>query len=729
MPSYIYVKEADLGPLGDAVGSWKALTAKYEGLGDEFSRRVTQHLKGHWEGDAADSAFATMKKAEQQYKDAATEAGRISKLLADAHTEFAKYQKQLLARVDEASADSFHISDKGVITDVDSRWNSPTASNALDFAPEREKKLKALTSEIKQILAQATAADEAASAALQRDANGNSDDFNRSVYTTLDAVEADEASQLMKKKGRLTDAEVTKLNNLLAANKNDPEFSRRFAVETGADNMLSKYNQLINPPAGTQLSKADLAELKSLQKNLGTTMATATTSDDNVKAPDPAITKFQNDLVEAGQHTFNANPTETPYGLNGFQLTSSLMSNGKWDSDFLQDYGDDLIAAEKNGSNAGENPNVYWSGNATRSLGSTHLGALDPMAGFMDALGHNPEASTEFLTSDATINGEKVDHLDYLLKDRKWPEGADYTGNASDPSGYNNLGHAMESATTGRAYDDTDGTPVKHTPERAELMKSIVDTIGSEPSLARDSMKDSLGNMTAEYTADVQSSIGNQQGTIKTFGTDANLDMGTLEPFLATVGQDPDAYAAITEAQQANTAIWMQQVVESHPSDLNAALENVATPGGVVAGIMSDARDQAIYEQHSASDQDFNDAVGLGDKWVGRGLGMAVGAATSTSVPIVGTIAGWAVEDLQEQVVAQVQQDTTDEARNDASRKYAEGRSAVGDSSAASVRQAIANAGLNISQSDINTYAGSAARAAQTGYTSGTAWNSSVSGR
>lgn len=729
MPSYIYVKEADLGPLGDAVGSWKALTAKYEGLGDEFSRRVTQHLKGHWEGDAADSAFATMKKAEQQYKDAATEAGRISKLLADAHAEFAKYQKQLLARVDEASADSFHISDKGVITDVDSRWNSPTASNAPDFAPEREKKLKALTSEIKQILAQATAADEAASAALQRDANGNSDDFNRSVYTTLDAVEADEASQLMKKKGRLTDAEVTKLNNLLAANKTDPEFSRRFAVETGADNMLSKYNQLINPPAGTQLSKADLAELKSLQKNLGTTMATATTSDDNVKPPDPAITKFQNDLVEAGQHTFNANPTETPYGLNGFQLTSSLMSNGKWDSDFLQDYGDDLIAAEKNGSNAGENPNVYWSGNATRSLGSTHLGALDPMAGFMDALGHNPEASTEFLTSDATINGEKVDHLDYLLKDRKWPEGADYTGNASDPSGYNNLGHAMESATTGRAYDDTDGTPVKHTPERAELMKSIVDTIGSEPSLARDSMKDSLGNMTAEYTADVQSSIGNQQGTIKTFGTDANLDMGTLEPFLATVGQDPDAYAAITEAQQANTAIWMQQVVESHPSDLNAALENVATPGGVVAGIMSDARDQAIYEQHSASDQDFNDAVGLGDKWVGRGLGMAVGAATSTSVPIVGTIAGWAVEDLQEQVVAQVQQDTTDEARNDASRKYAEGRSAVGDSSAASVRQAIANAGLNISQSDINTYAGSAARAAQTGYTSGTAWNSSVSGR
>jgi hypothetical protein len=53
----------------------------------------------------------------------------------------------------------------------------------------------------------------------------------------------------------------------------------------------------------------------------------------------------------------------------------------------------------------------------------------------------------------------------------------------------------------------------------------------------------------------------------------------------------------------------------------------------------------------------------------------------------------------------------------------------VGDSSAASVRTAIANAGLNISQANIDVYAGSVATAAQNGYASGTAWNSSVSGR
>jgi hypothetical protein len=731
MVSLVYLKEADLGPLATAADSWKALPAKYESLHDEFDRRVINHLKGHWEGDAADSAFATMKKARQQYKDAATEAGRIAKLIQDAHTEFAKYQNKLRALLDEASGDSFRVSDNGAIEDVDSRWDSPTASNAPDFAPEREKKLKSLKSRLQEVLEQATAADEAAAAGLNRDANGDSESFNTSVYTSLDAVEADEASKLMKKKGRLSDAEITKLNHLLEVNKNDPEFSRRFAVETGADNMLSKYNQLINPPAGTTLSKGQLAELKELQKNLGTTMATATTSDDHAKHPDPAITKFQNDLLAAGQHDFNANPTESPYGLNGYQLTSSLMGNGRWDTDFLQGYGDNLIAAEKNGANGGQNPNVYWSGGSTRFLGSTHLGALDPMTGFMDALGHNPEASTEFLTSDSTADGEKVDHLDYLLKDRKWPEGAEYTGDSKDPSGYNNLGHAMESATTGRSFDDEDGAPVKHTPERAALMKQLVDTIGSDPSLIsdspRDSMRDSLGNMTAEYMADVQASIGNEQGTIKPFGAAANLDMGTLEPFLATVGRDPDAYAAITEAQQANTAIWMQQVAEDNPPDLPTAMENVANPGGVVAGILSDARNQAIFEEHSASDQDFNDAVATGDKWTGRGLGMAVEAATKTAVPIVGTIAGWAVEDVQALVVEQVQKDTTDDAKQEASVKYADGREAVRSSSAASLRQAIAHSGQHMSEQRINVLAEAVARASGDGYAAGTAWNSSVS--
>ncbi|WP_405516224.1 DUF6571 family protein [Streptomyces canus] len=731
MVSIPYLDKADLGPLADAAASWKALPAKYDALQREFEQRVINHLKGHWEGDAAEAAFVTMGKARTEYENAATEAERIAKLLLDAHGEFAASQKQLHALLDEARNDHYKVYDDGRVEDVDPRQDSPTASASPGLAEERKKKLDSLVSRLTRVLEVATAADEAASSALERDANGDSQSFNTSVYTTLDSVEADQAAALMNKKGRLSDAEITKLNLLLSANKNDPEFSRDFAVKTGGENMLSKYNELMSPPAGTTLSKAQLAQLKELKANLGTTIGTATTSDDHRKGgPDPEITKFQNDLLKAGQRDFNANPTESPYGLSGYQLTSSLMSEGKWDKDFLQDYGDALITAEKNGANAGQNPDAYWG--YPRTLGTTNIGALDPMAGYMDALGHNPEASNEFLTSDATINGEKVDHLDYLLKDRHWPEGPGYTGDDKNPSGYNNLGHALESATSGRSFDD-DGAPVKHTPERAALMKEVVDTIGSDPGLAsdspRDALRDSLGNMTAEYMADVQGAIANEQGTIKPFGADANLDMGTLEPFMATVGRDPDAYVAITEASQANTAIWMQQVADGNPSDLNAAMENVTYPGGVVAGILSDSRDQAIFEEHSASDKDFNDAVATGDKWAGRGLGMAVGAATGTAAPIVGTVAGWAVEDIQAMVVEQVQQDTTDEAKREAATKYAEGWNAAGESSASSVREAIAHSGRQMSPEDLDVLAGSVEQAAKSGHTAGTAWNSSVNGR
>ncbi|WP_327672002.1 MULTISPECIES: DUF6571 family protein [unclassified Streptomyces] len=731
MPSFVYVYEADLTPLATAAESWKALPAKYESLHDEFTRRVITHLEGHWEGDAAEAAFSTMKKARKQYEDAATEAGRIAKLLNDAHGEFAKFQKQLHTLIDEAPADGFRISDKGAIEDVDERWNSPTASSAEGFATERKEALDALESRMKRILELATAADEAASAALERDANGdNNTSFNTSVYTSLDAIEADQASHLMKKKGRLTDVEFDRLNAVLSANRNDPEFASRFALRTGADNTLERYNELVNPPAGTHLSKKELAELKSFQRNLGTTLGTATRSDDNGK-PNPGITKFQNDLLASGQHEFNANPTQSAYGLNGYQLTGSLMSHGKWDTDFLQDYGDDLITAEKNGTaGGGKNPDAYWSGDNTRTSGLTNIVALDPMTGFMEGLGHNPEASTEFLTGSTTVDSEEIDRLDYLLKDRHWPEGAAYTGDAKHPSGYDSLGHAMESATTGRSNGDEDAAPVKHSPERAALMHDIVNTVGAEPGMlaedGRNALRDSLGNMTADYMADVQGAIANEQGTITPFGADADLDMSKLQPFLGAVGQDPDAYAAITQAQQAHSAVLMQRVIESDPTQMTEALQNVAHPGAVVAGIMADGRTQAIHEAHSASDADYNNAVATTDKWVGRGLSMAVGGATAAASPAAGVIAGFAVADIQELVVKRAQQDTGAEANSEAAGDYADGRKAIGTSTAQSLRLAYQAAGLDMTQGDINVDSGTIERTAQLGYAEGATWNSSV---
>ncbi|MFD5592066.1 hypothetical protein [Streptomyces griseorubiginosus] len=675
MVSIPYLDKADLAPLADAAASWAALPAKYEALQREFEQRVINHLKGHWDGDAADAAFVTMGKARTEYENAATEAERIGKLLQDAHGEFAASQKQLHALLDEARDDHYKVYDDGRVEDVDPRQDSPTASASPGLAEERKKKLDSLVSRLTRVLEVATAADEAASSALERDANGDSDSFTTSVYTTLDAVEADQAAALMNKKDRLSDAEITKLNLLLSANKNDPEFSRDFAVKTGGENMLSKYNELMSPPAGTTLSKAQLAQLKELKANLGTTIGTATTSDDHRKGgPDPEITKFQNDLLKAGQRDFNANPTESPYGLSGYQLTSSLMSDGKWDKDFLQDYGDALITADKNGADAGQNPDAYWG--YPRTLGTTNIGALDPMTGYMDALGHNPEASTEFFGSETTVNGEKVDHYDYLMKDRHWPEGAGYTGDPKNPNGYNNLGHALESAVTGHSYDSSPSadTPA-HNEEQAALMKKLVHDVSDDGDLAHDGMQDSLGRMTAEYMPDVYRGLRPNGESEKDFlplgdSVSANFSEQDITRFMYTVGQDPDGYAAISYGQTQYSSELMNYHL-SHPdayglSDKETIYE-ISETGAQVDGILSLGRQDSAVQESAEGDKVFNDRLASAGDW-GKsitGIGIGVGTAAITSPvggAVAGEVAGHVSGQLIDMMVSDLERDSSDDA-------------------------------------------------------------------
>ncbi|MFC7303304.1 DUF6571 family protein [Streptomyces monticola] len=678
MVSFAYLNEADLSKLETAAKSWGKLRSKYEGLAIEFDRGVHDVLQGNWEGEAASAAFRTMKAATREYQGAADESKRISNLLTDAHTEFSTYQKQLHELVREARKDSYKISDKGRVEDVDSRWDSPTATAAPGFAEERKQGLDSVVNRLEKILMQATAADEACNAALIRDANGADDDrFNgKRTYEKLDAIEADKASHLMKKKGRLTDGEFMELNRLLEANRNDPEFSRRFAVRTGAENTLEKYNEMMNPPPGTQLSKAELAELKEFRKNLGTTIGTATRSDDKADSPDRGITKFQNDLRDMEQRDFNANPSDSAYGLNGFQVTSSLMSEGKWDKGFLQDYGHDLIKAEKQGTSGFQNPDAFWSANGNRTPGMANMGVLDPMTGFMDALGHNPEASTEFLGSETEVGDEKVDHLDYLMEDRHWPEGAAYTGDSDNPKGYNNLGHALESATTGHPYDTpAHGNLPAHNDAQTDIMRRVVEGVSKDDGLAHGGMQDSLGQMTAEYMSDFNRAVANDQSDdMKSLYPVAGSELGLSEQdatrFMMTVGKDPDGYAAINLGQTAYASNLMDYHLQ-HPDkygpSTEEAINNIAHNSGEVQGAIGVGRRESNIGDAVEADKAYNESMSRGGSFaagiVGAGIGVGASFIASPAVGAgVGGVATTITGDLINQIVSGNEQDTKGDA-------------------------------------------------------------------
>jgi hypothetical protein len=668
MVSYAYLNEADFSKLSHCADSWKLLEKKYQGIGDQFDKQVVERLQRTWHGEAATKAFGHMRIVARQYDAAGAEAARMGKLMARAHDEFVAAQKQLRTLQEDVGDEHFTIRDDGAIEDVDSRWNSPTASSQPGWAEERKKKQDGYTNRLQQVLQHATELDQGYAAAFRADFNGEDDmGFNVSGYSSDDEArkaqkDADRAAGLLHKDGRLTPTELDQLDGLLAVHKGDPEFAARFAQKAGAENTLAKWDQIIDPPQGTRLSKEQLARIKSLQKDLGATVGLATT----VRSPE--MDKFKQDFLKAADRDYNANPTRSPYGLSGYQIAGSLMRNGDWDDDLLDDYGHQLIAKEKQLTPGAQNPDSVWGPTAHHMAGITGLPALDPMTGYMEALGHNPDASLEFLDGKTRLqNGDTVDNLDYLMKDRHWPDGAGYTGDDKHDKGIHTLGHALESATTGMPYDYDGATLPEHTPAQSHLVNELVTTLGDSKNadlidgngrLAP--IKGSLGDITASYMGDFQKAWSTED--LPTSGAAAHLRPGDVTNFLASVGQDPEAYKAITAAQQAYSAAHVEQVIaDFDPHSATGLSEQISvaqSPGSNIAGILSEARADAVYDKQIADAKEFNATAQEVNKWVGRGAGLAIGTITS---PVGGAAANWIYSDVSNAVMKHVQQDNTAE--------------------------------------------------------------------
>ncbi|MFJ1753984.1 hypothetical protein [Kitasatospora sp. NPDC088134] len=103
-----------------------------------------------------------------------------------------------------------------------------------------------------------------------------------------------------------------------------------------------------------------------------------------------------------------------------------------------------------------------WSALRNRYLGlhdQLTQQVADRMAAFGAALGNNPKAVTAFLDSgpDGT-NG----HLEYLLKDRKWPADNGHAFPGGVDLGAGPLGPALEAAATGDPDDSSVDVMQRH---------------------------------------------------------------------------------------------------------------------------------------------------------------------------------------------------------------------------------------------------------------------------
>ncbi|MGW8763329.1 hypothetical protein ACWGN5_12610 [Streptomyces sp. NPDC055815] len=293
-------------------------------------------------------------------------------------------------------------------------------------------------------------------------------------------------------------------------------------------------------------------------------------------------------------------------------------------------------------------------------------------------------------------------------------EAWDKASAAAKESGPNALGHALEAAVSGRSYDDdsTTAKPVPHSEDQAKLMHRVVEKFGNDPgneliAIKPDgksgplaSMNDSLGHMTAEYMRDVQKAMG--ASGIVTNGEDAglsNLNGGPLLDFLGTVGKDPDAYGAIINAQQATTTDVLNGVADKYVEggmrdlgDARAEVDTFTKPGATIAGIVSEARAEAMYIEKTAGDKDFNDGLKDGTKWADRAFGVVTKPLEATGV---GAPLAWVVEDIKESVTDKYKHDSVGEGKEAADAYLEQQREASATAARQAAELAAREAGLS----------------------------------
>lgn len=746
--------------LSAAVSDWESMATKLEKLADDARTGMAAKAdKAEWRGENAGVTKPFVRKTAKEFEDAAAQARSIRNILKDAHADLKSVQSDLKKEVGDGRKQGIRVVDNGDGTVRCAFDRRPDNS-----APSEEQRRAGadLATRIDRLIVRAEEIDDLTARALKKVHGGDTHNFGHATYRSLDEVEAERAVELAKLGPDMSTAQYREFNNLVAFNARDPEFSTSFYKGLGGpEEVLRFYGRMALD--GTQgdgeENKERLALSRELQRNMGIALATATDPDNKTHLPSGWGDEFR----KLGAQQIELEPGAFGRQPYGYQVLGGMLRYGNYDADFLTPIAEHVTQLHH------ENPMRFMS-NKPVGMGDVDFGynpsgkggaGYDPLTSVLEALGHSPEASERFFTGeptvyreDGTVNPDGKAELGYtykeelLKKDFVWPPdtlampGAEGSKDVFE-HGPNALGHALESAATGRAYDSESTEPVEHTVERSKFTEYLVSHFGENPDLIRHNengeakdlksgplhvLRDSLGNITAEYMGDFQRSM---------YGDDPSdhfpingvptvfEDSSHVMRFLGEVGQDPDAYATITSAQQAYTTLMVDRVVNEETQStvsLEQRISNAVAPGAVIAGIMSEARADAVHDYNTAAAKDFNEAAAEKGKWATRTVELGT-SFIPQRVPVVGEVVNWLAEDIANSVVKSAEKDVTD-FKGDGSRDYSQARDATVEASKEAIRRACSmNPEINLqTMEDLQRSV-----APQTGnsYSEGTSWRRS----
>ncbi|TQF03709.1 hypothetical protein E6W39_17570 [Kitasatospora acidiphila] len=730
MVTFHDLHNADLSSLDSLATDFEQMVRSWD-LSTSLDNSVLGPLQGSgWTGDAANAAADHIKNIRTQLDAAFDEASAMARALRDAHTEFAAAQQDLTNALHSATDHSMTVDDDGNV-----HWQSKTNPDDPQ-ATSQLKSLQQAADGIKQSIdaavARATEADNAAAAALAGDTGTNTTSFNSTPIGGIPEEEAQQAADLLRQGGNITDAQLTQLDRLLKAHSGDQRFATAFYTSLGPEGFLKSLGAVDQGPVNAK--RTDM--LTSLQSDLGLTLATATSTKSQPHLSDD----WEAGLRAAGAKQYDVT-TAPPSGGRpyGYQILSNVLRTGNYDAHFLDPIAEHVTQLTQADPGRWDHA-LYLSGLTHQDGIGFGDGGYNPMSGVLEALGHSPDAATAFFSNKATLynpdgtvksTGADNNYLALLtnakgnpiLQDTLLSKNDAHNGVAPDEA--TALGHALEAATTGVPWDSSATDLPQHTPQTSAVMSAVVNTFGAGdgPKLLHGAgapfanINGSLGNMMAAYIGDIQTAVnGGGMAPMATFGVPANLNDGNTYKLLATLGRDPDAYASIVQAQQAYTTAQIQDVLQ-HRSDhheLAAAISNAARPGGAVEGIINSARANEIMTNQQVHDAAFNAKVDQHAQWATKIWGLTGGKAVD-KIPVAGGYANDQVGKIIQNVANSYKIDTSGQSTDQAI------ASMLGGSTGSSASQAVyaAATGMNLSPTDLADLSNSAVAGAQDGFSRG----------
>ncbi|MEV7360116.1 hypothetical protein [Kitasatospora sp. NPDC091276] len=616
MVSFKELHEADFSGITDAAEAWAGVAKALTALDGRVAKDLTSTAqRAGWKGAAADDATKVLQTVDGDFKQASAVATALAAIMKTAAEDFAAARRDLDTAIHDAQSDNMTVAADGQVN-----WTLPKETrndpDAEKLAQTLAAKAEAIAARLTKAVEKADSADQRATAALQGDIGTSTTAFNPTPYGGGPVADANRAKDLMAKAGSLSDPQLKQLQDIMAANAGNKDFSTTllngldYGGKTGPDALL-EYSKVYD---GLAHGNHNAKDYQDVYGNLSVVLATATHDGGMGKA-------WEDGLLAAARR-----PGGSAAGFNDNYpaLTALMGAKGTYDKAFLLKVGNDLVDYERTSKTKGED---LWGRNWETLADQT-----DPMGGLMKALSRAPDASKDFFDPGKSRN------LDYLLHDRKWPfQGSEQnldSGLARDISRAA-FGDALEAATTGRDPHGNQPPVRPHDAAMARIMSEAIASFGGDtaghaaelPSV----MRRPLANMIADYAPDTYEVLGKKLGGhSETSGL--AIDRDQMIRAIRGVAEDPEAFQTIHYAESQELA----RRLDTFPTDAfrpdsagrpNPRIEGFVHEAGQVLGVLSGTQSDVITHHH-------DDAV-FKNNWAAKVNYHLIGAPL-TPIPVVG---------------------------------------------------------------------------------------------